>query len=313
MTTKKLEALTPEQEARIPEWRDKWIAIGHSTEPADWESAERGIRMQYESAEIQPPDLFIRLPSPICIPVALTALRKTPKAERARLGITRDMPIEAKLSSDWNSYLGGNLWCSHSAWYTFFTDVCGLDPWSNDKERKAAEGLRLVSTSCGWWWPGREWCLIVDRPQGLHVEKTSNGARLHCEDGPSMVWRDGCSVWHIHGVEVDEQIVMAPDTQTLAQIDGDTNQDRRRIRIERYGWLKYVSASKAEIVEFRDNDIDGTSECLMRLGDGRMVLVAACCSTGREYALPVPREIKTCADAQRWLSGGLSDRTIGAA
>ena len=32
---KRVDSLTPEQEARMPEWRDKWIEIGLRTGPAD--------------------------------------------------------------------------------------------------------------------------------------------------------------------------------------------------------------------------------------------------------------------------------------
>ncbi len=42
--------LRPEQEARLAEFRDKWTAIGLSTEPADRPEAERGIVRAYAIA-----------------------------------------------------------------------------------------------------------------------------------------------------------------------------------------------------------------------------------------------------------------------
>ena len=51
----KLERLTPEQESRMAEWREKWTAIGLSTEPANRSEAERGIKLAYAAANLAEP------------------------------------------------------------------------------------------------------------------------------------------------------------------------------------------------------------------------------------------------------------------
>lgn len=56
--------LTPEQEARLPEFRDKWIKIGLSTEPANRPEAERGIRLAYECGGLKPPKEIVSCDSP---------------------------------------------------------------------------------------------------------------------------------------------------------------------------------------------------------------------------------------------------------
>ena len=38
--TIKIDSLTPEQEARIPEIREQWIKIGLCTDPVDFEEAK---------------------------------------------------------------------------------------------------------------------------------------------------------------------------------------------------------------------------------------------------------------------------------
>ena len=47
---KKIEKLTQEQIDKMAEWRDKWTAIGLSTEPANRPEAERAIGMIYAAA-----------------------------------------------------------------------------------------------------------------------------------------------------------------------------------------------------------------------------------------------------------------------
>ncbi len=61
---KKIEKLTPEQEARFPEFVRKWIDIGLSTQPADRERAERAIAGLYGLAKLRQPRV-IWLPCPI--------------------------------------------------------------------------------------------------------------------------------------------------------------------------------------------------------------------------------------------------------
>ncbi len=48
----RIEKLTQEQEARFPEFVDKWLKIGLCTEPANRVEAEKGINMAYEIAGI---------------------------------------------------------------------------------------------------------------------------------------------------------------------------------------------------------------------------------------------------------------------
>ena len=41
---KTIDKITPEQEARFPEWVEKWTAIGLSTERADFKTAKKEIQ-----------------------------------------------------------------------------------------------------------------------------------------------------------------------------------------------------------------------------------------------------------------------------
>lgn len=135
--------------------------------------------------------------------------------------------------------------------------------------------------------------------------------QLHNESGMACEYMDGWGVYVINGVRVDEQIVMRPETQTLEQLRNEQNEEIKRIRIERYGWAKFFDAIKAKVIDHRENDIEGTKEYLLT-GDGLTALMCVCPSTGKEFFLETSPDIKTCAEAQRWLSNGLSDRIISA-
>jgi len=107
---KRITKLTKTQEARLPEWRDKWINIGLQTGDADWERFERGARMAYKKAAIPFPDKVIRVQSPIVgalvasmliTPAISTTLRhfKIRNAVYSAVGSAVDSAVESAVDS----------------------------------------------------------------------------------------------------------------------------------------------------------------------------------------------------------------------
>jgi hypothetical protein len=77
---KRIEKLTPEQAKRMPEFRDAWLNAGLSTERADRQRAQAGVKLAYEAAGLKPPTLIIWLDSPMAGAIGATLLSNTPKA-----------------------------------------------------------------------------------------------------------------------------------------------------------------------------------------------------------------------------------------
>jgi hypothetical protein len=146
---------------------------------------------------------------------------------------------------------------------------------------------------------GREAIYVMHPPKYVKWED----GFLHCEDGPAVYFSDDLQLWAIRGVAVDEQIVMRPETQTIEQIQQDGNAEHKRVRIERFGWAKYLDAVGAEVIDECRNDIEQTNEALLQC-DGMRVLMCACPSTAKVFHLEVPPETKTCEEAQKWLHSG---------
>ena len=123
----------------------------------------------------------------------------------------------------WHRYLGGQFWVGGwywgGSWASYFREVCGLhlsgDIWDRARAYEAT-----MESAC-WWWPHRDFVLAVERPTVIHRELTDparsrgwKSHRLHCDDGPAVVWPDGWGVYAIHGVRVPRQVVEAPATLT---------------------------------------------------------------------------------------------------
>lgn len=154
-------------------------------------------------------------------------------------------------------------------------------------------------------WVGDTTVHYVPTPE-VHLERQ----RLHREDGPAFISLN-LRLWYLRGVEVTETIVMSPALQRLDEINNEPNTEVKRIRIERYGWGRYLQASKATVIEHVRDEIRQTDESLMACGDMR-VLVCACPSTARVYSLEVPATCNSVEQAQNYLSGGRARRIIGA-
>ena len=190
--------------------------------------------------------------------------------------------------------MGGHLGVSWLSFESLLDEVCHLD----HGKLAEARAYRLAQSSACWWWPHSRFVIVSERPDRLSFGSDGSG---HCETGPAFLWRDGWGVWLWHGIAVDEQIVMRPETQTVAQIDGETNADVKAIRIGRFGWPRYLRETGAACLHHRKNEIEGTMEALYQTKAGERRLVATC-PTGRVFAMGVPSQIQTCEEAQNWLS-----------
>lgn len=95
----------------------------------------------------------------------------------------------------------------------------------------------MSETGC-YQWMNKDFCLSCARPVTLLRD---DRGRLHSDAGMAIAWPDGWGLWMIHGVRVTEQIVMNPETLTVAQIQGENNAEVRRVMIERFGADRYIT------------------------------------------------------------------------
>jgi len=93
--------------------------------------------------------------------------------------------------------------------------------------------------------------------------------------------------------------VLRPETQTLEDIHQEENEEIRRIRINRFGWDRYITESSGEVLDIALPQYGGM-ESLIETSMG-MVLCTYDPSTGRPYSLEVPPDMRTCRQAQKYL------------
>lgn len=179
-----------------------------------------------------------------------------------------------------------------------------------DRIEYFVNGRRKIETYIRDGLPHRESgpaCIFYFNTGKIKGEFYIQNGVFHRSDGPSrIIYTNNGKIkteeYHIQGVELPKFVVMSPEKITLETIDIEHNIEAKRIMIERMGWLKYLEQKNPKVIDENVDEISGTNEVLFNCSMGR-ILVCACPSTGRIYPVEVPRRIKTCKDAQKYLMG----------
>jgi hypothetical protein len=109
-----------------------------------------------------------------------------------------------------------------------------------------------------------------------------------------------------HGMRVPAQIIKAPATITVAQIEAEANAEVRRVMIQRYGMARYLSDSGAKQISETER---GTLYRKELAGDEPIVMVKVRNSTPepdgsvKDYFLRVPPTMTNASEAVAWLCG----------
>jgi hypothetical protein len=168
-------------------------------------------------------------------------------------------------SSMWN---GGNQWGQYPSFLSFFRHVAGIDldysKWAHYETLAECSGPRIMTP---------DFCMISDRPDVLTVDEQN---RPHNETGPYCRWRDGTALYAVHGVRVPAWLIERPERLTVDAIQAETNEEVRRVMVERYGLAKYVRDAQFEVL---DADLDPLGQPRRLLRRGELVVVELTNST----------------------------------
>jgi len=361
----KIQEMTPEQEQQMVEFREEYLQIGLSTEPANRELAEQAIQSIRSKAHkecssfmwfdgIATAELFLNIGANLWDNLGDNLWANLSDNLGANLGDNLWANLRANLRANLWANLGDTLWANlsdnlgdnlwdnlgsnlganlrdnlrdnlgsnlganlrlHSqlegqmeywiAWYMFPHKF--LRNIHSDSDMEHLNEWDSVFRSCCWWWPYENTTIVAERPAS--IVRNEEGL-LHNESGPAISWRDGWEHFALEGVNLDRQIVMAPESQSVQQLESEENEEVRRIRIERFGVLRYLEESNSSVVDTRRNDIEATFEILANTPNGQR-LVTHCPSTGRRYFLSIPEQVETCEQAQAVLWDDHDMRIIG--
>lgn len=299
-----IETLTKEQEARIPEFVERWCKIGLSTETLDPARVRTAVDLAYQCAQtgdnkgLAPPGHLEFTASPLDLAkkiVKIKGLEETP----ANLD-------QALNEVHWNSHNVGYL-----AFYDYCREVLGLT-----EETKQMAGLWACSREFGWWAPYENAAVVMARPQAIHLDGLG---RLHHESRKAVEYPDGWGLYCWKGVVVDQVVIETPEKITVKSIDEERNAEVRRVKLERFGTERYLREAGAKVLDEvgRDHEIKGlqTARLLRRdLEDDEPIVMVDLLDSSPEadgvykrYMIRVPPDTTTCRQAWAWINGKTPD------
>jgi hypothetical protein len=203
----------------------------------------------------------------------------------AKIGVWSDM------------YDNGNFGSGSVSYLSAARDVLGLEL----EEHKAYAPYEQCCIEGGYRLMSETFCMVSDRPEVL---KLDNENRAHCEDGPSHRWTDGWSLYHWHGVKIPADWIEKKSELTAQTALTWENVEQRRVACEIVGWAKILKELKARVID-KDGDPEIGTLLEVDLPDSpgeRFIYVK--CGTGREFALPVPKDCgDTALAANAWTYG----------
>ena len=308
MTSRKIEKLTPEQEAELPKFRDLWFRYGISTERADRPTAEKAILALRAEINIKTTPTLLWGRSPLeCLhiihsisqPAYGAWLKANPDIDTTNLQDRIHEVLDTKINTeDLRKHLSQAFVGQHEApWlalYLFCRDKLSVK-YDPQRSRQLDLWADIARSSC-WWWCYENYVIVSEKPVEVHMNEQE---RLHCETGPSVRFSDGYEIFNFRGVSVPRWIIMEPEKITAEAILKETNATLRWAMAERVGRGVLVGAST---VLHKDKDEQGNSRTLYKFnmppGEDAVVFVEVLCpTTSKTYHLRVDPSMDTCAKA----------------
>jgi len=202
---------------------------------------------------------------------------------RAQVGDQVRAMIYGSHDSDWLSF------------YAYMYDVFHLECV------KPLVSLIELAQCCGWLALYKNVAILQQRHNILHRDTQG---RLHSENSLAVGYPDGWGVFAWHGVRVPEYVILSPDKITVKDIQTETNAEIRRVKLERYGWERYLLDSHSNVIH---QDEYGVLYRQGIGGDEPLVMVKVINATPelgsdsrREYFLRVPPTMQTAHQAVAW-------------
>ncbi len=165
----------------------------------------------------------------------------------------------------------------------------------------------LLVMSCGWTWWHQNVLAISDRPKSIYQDDLG---RLHHPAKKAIEYRDGWGFYAWHGVRIPAEWIESPASLTAEIAITWKNIEQRRAACEILGWTNILEKLNTRVVDKDDDPQVGILlECEIP-GSGKERFLQVKCGTGRNFCIPVPREMMSALHANMWTYGLDADRSF---
>lgn len=271
--------LTKEQEAKMPQYVEKWTKLGLTTTRRTLEDAKRDFSNFYT--------LILKKPVPSKILICdspESSWKEICKFLSAKEGRNVDISFIYP-------YFDCQFWAQWTAFYDFMKVELGVT-YENDAEYEALKACQ----SYGMVFPLDEICVVCQPPS---IIKRS-GDSLHCEDGPALTYSGDNEIYALNGVVIKKEYVMTPAEQlSPKEVLKETNAEIRRELLRKIGIERMLGELPSKVLDKRGNYELYSIELSPEIKDARYLKMTNP-SIGVFHLEGVAPEISTVKEALEW-------------
>lgn len=203
----KIDKLTPEQEAKMPEYVAKWIAIGTNTDRLDPARTKKTID-QYRALINRPVDVpLIILNNPLEAWAACHLITnfgvKIEDLNTELDDVFNGNPKKYDIPPAQLPWQSGSFFAATFSFYDFMFEEVGVELYAKYKTWEATSQLGCI-------YPMAEYTIVSEKPTEIHLNADN---RLHRDGGAALTYagRGNLKVYSLNGVRVPEYIVVTPE------------------------------------------------------------------------------------------------------
>ena len=185
--SKLIDKLTPEQEAMIPVYRERYLQIGLSTEPCDRPRAEAALRASYKFQKLTATPEIIWADSPFAGAVI---------AARLANGVEKPTEEMIKAQAEQASY--GSI---EAYWVSFYAFIAEQLPVEKDE---LIDIVKEIVMTCGVYWTFEDTIVVTEKPTKVSMVD----GKLHDETGFAVAYKDGTGFYAINGQDYENYAEM---------------------------------------------------------------------------------------------------------
>jgi hypothetical protein len=240
----KITELTPEQQAKMPEYVDKWIGIGTNTDRLDPEKTRKTIDgyRKLIGMEVDVPLLVVKNPIEGWVANTLAVQGVVYSDILTEMeAVFNGNPKKRKIPKATLPWQSGSFFASSFSFYDYMFEVVGVELtselWARYKTWEATAQLGCI-------YPLESMTIVSEKPLEIHL----NEARvLHRDGGPALVY-DGLGdfkIYSLNGVDVPQWLAETDaENLDLQSYHSISNADVRAEFVRKVGIERFCDIGK---------------------------------------------------------------------
>lgn len=206
---KQITSLTKEQQDKIPEYLERFRAIGLSTAPTNKQKAEDAVRRAYIYLNKENKDFDVTKLEFVWADSPMKGAIIAAQSAKGDINVT-DAEVQAQASLA--SY--GSFEAYWASTYVFIAEQLDV------KKDELVHIVLDIITECGVYWTFDDLVVMTPKPSKISMRDQ----KLHDVDGPALAYPNGDGIYAVNGVRKNslmEVVISARNADTAAPTEGD--------------------------------------------------------------------------------------------